>query len=79
MTTAALKCRLPRSTIFSMIYVGMKTMINTINIRLMGTLEECQTAIDKLDALGLTILETSRFYPNRGETKQGRVYVTIRI
>ena len=54
-------------------------MINTINIRLMGTLDECQTAIDKLDVLGLTILETSRFYPNRGETKQGRVYVTIRI
>ena len=49
------------------------------NLRIMGTLEECQAVLDKFDALGLTILETSRFYPNRGETKTGRVYVTIRV
>lgn len=57
----------------------MMMTINTINIRLMGTLDECQEAIDKLDRNGITILETSRFYPNRGNTKQGRVYVTIRL
>ena len=55
-------------------------MINTLNVRLMGTLEECQDAIDKLDQHGIGILDVSRFYPNRGpNTKIGRVYVTIKI
>lgn len=58
----------------------MMTTINTLNVRLMGTLEECQDAIDKLDQHGIGILDVSRFYPNHGpNTKIGRVYVTIKI
>lgn len=53
--------------------------IDLINIRLMGTFEECQEAVYKLDTAGLDIEDVSRFYPNRGNTKTGRVYLTVRL
>lgn len=58
---------------------GSLTTIDTLNVRLMGTFEECQEAIYKLDVKGIEILDVSKFYPNRGNTKTGRVYITIRL
>lgn len=53
--------------------------IDLINIRIMGTFDECQEAVCKLDTCGLDIVDVSRFYPNRGNTQQGRVYITARL
>ncbi|MFG2056664.1 hypothetical protein ACGFI9_21840 [Micromonospora sp. NPDC048930] len=50
-----------------------------MRIRLMGTGDECGAAVDALRAApGLTILEVSTAYPNRGSSDQVRVYVEAR-
>jgi hypothetical protein len=47
-----------------------------MKIRLMGTPQEIE-AIQAGLAKGLEILESSSFYPNRGDSKLGRVYVEV--
>ncbi len=50
-----------------------------MKIRLMGTGEECAAAVDALRAApGLTVIEVSTAYPNRGGSAQVRVYVEAR-
>lgn len=51
-----------------------------IKIRLEGTPEEIEKATVHLEADGrLNILNISGFYPNRGKTKYGRVYIDAAI
>lgn len=45
-----------------------------MKIRLMGTPDECAAAVDALRA-AFDLHEVSGFYPNRGDSKLGRVYV----
>lgn len=47
-----------------------------MKIRLMGTPQEIEAVQNGL-AKGLEILEVSAFYPNRGDSKLGRVYVEV--
>jgi hypothetical protein len=47
-----------------------------MKIRLMGTPQEIE-AIQAGLAKGLEILESSAYYPNRGDSKLGRVYVEV--
>lgn len=50
-----------------------------MKIRLMGTGEECATAVTALRAApGLTVLEVSTAYPNRGDSGLVRVYIEAR-
>lgn len=49
-----------------------------IKLRLSGTREECAAALPALRA-AFIVLEVSAFYPNRGQTVFGRVYVTVRL
>lgn len=49
-----------------------------MEIRLMGTREECTAAVDALRAApGLTVLRVSRPYRNRGGSDQVRVFVHV--
>ena len=52
-----------------------------MKIRLMGTRRECDYLVDALRDLyitrGLALRSVSPFYPNRGETIEGRVYVEV--
>jgi hypothetical protein len=53
-----------------------------MRLRLGGTREECEVLVEQLPArlAGLVeVLEVSDFYPNRGTTVLGRVYVEIRL
>lgn len=45
-----------------------------MRIRLTGTREECAAAVDALGAV-LIVREVSEFYPNRGSSSLGRVYL----
>lgn len=45
-----------------------------MKIRIMGTPQECADAVRVL-RLGFDVLEESEFYPNRGTSRLGRVYV----
>jgi hypothetical protein len=44
----------------------------------MGTKDECQYAVDCLKEK-IVILEASNFYPNRGDSLIGRVYLEVRM
>lgn len=51
-----------------------------MQIRIMGTKNACQhliTDIKRLEVLGWEVTNVSPFYPNRGDTIEGRVYVNI--
>ncbi|HEX6353215.1 hypothetical protein [Actinophytocola sp.] len=48
-----------------------------MKIRLMGTREEIDAVLPVLDAV-LDVVEVSSFYPNRGTSKLGRVYLEAR-
>lgn len=51
-----------------------------MQIRVMGTRNACQhliTDIKRLEVLGWEITTVSPFYPNRGDSIEGRVYVNI--
>lgn len=47
-----------------------------MRIRLEGTEAEISAVIDRLTPV-LTLQEVSRFYPNRGASVLGRVYLTV--
>ncbi|MDX8055768.1 hypothetical protein SK571_40870 [Lentzea sp. BCCO 10_0798] len=49
-----------------------------MRIRLEGTRDEVENAAQAL-ALGFEVLEVSGFYPNRGASVLGRVYVTATV
>ncbi|NJP33711.1 hypothetical protein [Micromonospora thermarum] len=51
-----------------------------MKIRLMGLQEECEAALHELrTAPRLAILEVSGPYPNRGDSRQVRVYVEAQL
>ena len=53
-----------------------------MKLRLTGTRDECDVLTNELPArlAGLAeVLEVSGFYPNRGVSAQGRVYVDVRL
>lgn len=50
-----------------------------MQIRLMGTQKECQACIDTMQANQELILEISRFYPNRGNSKLVRCYINATV
>lgn len=50
----------------------------TAKIRLMGTREECEIMANALRFM-LPLRSISKFYPNRGQTIEGRVYVEVEI
>jgi hypothetical protein len=45
-----------------------------MKLRITGTREECAAAVEALPA-ALTVREVSGFYPNRGGSELGRVYL----
>ena len=47
-------------------------------IRLMGTREECEIMYQAIDFV-MTVRSVSKFYPNRGKSIEGRVYVEVDI
>lgn len=47
-----------------------------VDIRISGTRGECETAVRALELSGI-ILECSGFYPNRGASLLGRVYLKV--
>lgn len=47
-----------------------------MKIRLEGTQPEITAALDRLGVV-LEVQEVSRFYPNRGASTLGRVYLTV--
>lgn len=47
-----------------------------VNMRISGTKAECEEAI-RLIALSGVIREQSKFYPNRGASLLGRVYLDV--
>jgi hypothetical protein len=47
-----------------------------VKIRLMGTREDINAVLPVLTAV-LTVQEVSDFYPNRGKSQLGRVYLDI--
>jgi hypothetical protein len=49
-----------------------------LKIRLVGTLEECLYAQERLDR-AFEIVEISRPYPSRGPSRLVRVYVEVRL
>ena len=58
----------------------------TAKIRIMGTIEECRIMADALDSTFLrvtpyrfSVRSVSKFYPNRGPSIEGRVYVEVDI
>jgi hypothetical protein len=49
-----------------------------VKLRLLGTADECETALAVLRA-HLDVIDVSRPYPGRGDSRQVRVYVEARI
>jgi len=49
-----------------------------IELRVTGEQSEITFTIDRLEQQ-FEIIEISKFYPNRGESKLGRVYVKIKL
>lgn len=47
-----------------------------IKIRISGTKEECETAVEKIKKI-MTVRECSGFYVNRGSSLLGRVYLEV--
>lgn len=45
-----------------------------MKLRIMGTMEETSKAVATL-RIAFAVLEVSTWYPNRGDSKLGRVYV----
>jgi hypothetical protein len=54
-----------------------KNLGEQMDIRLTGTEEECKIATEKIAQL-FTVLEQSNFYPNRGNSKLGRIYLKVK-
>lgn len=51
-----------------------------MKLRLTGLLEECIELVEAMqEAPRLQIVEVSEFYPNRGESLLGRLYVEVRL
>ena len=50
----------------------------TAKIRLMGTREECEIMAHALSFM-LSVRSISGFYPNRGQSIEGRVYIEVDI
>lgn len=50
----------------------------TVKIRIMGTREECEAA-SQIIAYAVPCRSISKFYPNRGKTIEGRVYVELDV
>lgn len=48
-----------------------------MDFRITGTQDDITAAIEKLKAV-FEVLEVSSFYPNRGDSKLGRVYVKVK-
>ena len=48
-----------------------------MDIRVTGTQEECEIAAAKIAQM-FTVLEQSNFYPNRGSSKLGRIYLKVK-
>lgn len=55
----------------------MEKLYTTMEIRLTGTEEEIIEAAAKIKTC-FEVSEVSRFYPNRGSSDQGRVYVKVK-
>ncbi|WP_200834728.1 hypothetical protein [Amycolatopsis alkalitolerans] len=49
-----------------------------MRIRVEGTETEVAAAVDRIGAV-LDVQESSRFYPNRGASQLGRIYLTVAV
>ena len=56
-------------------------MMMMTDVRIMGTREECIEFVNEIKLLakidGYTVKSISQFYPNRGTSIEGRVYIKI--
>ena len=47
-----------------------------VNVRLEGSREDCEAMIEQIEKLG-SVRTNGKFYPNRGSTIVGRMYLEV--